>query len=93
MEVNLTPDQRAFVQRAIDSGRFEREEDAIEEALRLWEERERRKEEMLAALDAAEASLAEGEGRPITERSMDDLAEDVKRRGRRRLTVESSNAG
>lgn len=93
MEVNLTPDQRAFIQRAIDSGRFEREEDAIEEAIRLWEERERRKEEMLAALDAAEASLAEGEGRPITERSMDDLAEAVKRRGRRRLTAESSNAG
>lgn len=93
MEVNLTPDQRAFVQRAMDSGRFEREEDAVEEALRLWEERERRKEEMLAALDAAEASLAEGEGRPITERSMDDLAEDVKKRGRRRLTAEPSNAG
>jgi len=85
MHVELTPDQRAFVQRAIESGRFSREEEAVEEALVLWEERERRRLEILAALDAADASLARGEGRPITEESMKIFAEDVKRRGRNRL--------
>jgi len=35
------PDQRAFVRQAIDSGRLLREEDAVKEALSLWEERER----------------------------------------------------
>ena len=41
MNVELTPDQRAFVQRAIESGRLDCEEDAVQEALALWEERER----------------------------------------------------
>jgi len=41
MDVHLTPDQRAFVRQAIDSGRLRGEEDAVKEALSLWEERER----------------------------------------------------
>ena len=43
MEVRLTPDQEAFVRHAIESGRFHRAEDAVEEALLLWEERERKR--------------------------------------------------
>ena len=79
MNVDLTPDQRAFAQRAIESGRFSHEEEAVQEALALWEERERRRLEILAALDEAEASLARGEGIPITEESMKALAEETKR--------------
>ena len=75
MGVKLTHDQRAFVQKAIQSGRFSREEDTVAEAL-----------EILAMLDEADKSLARGEGREITERSMKELAEDVKRRGRLRLS-------
>ena len=41
MAVELTSDQRAFARRAMESGRFESEEDAVREALALWEERER----------------------------------------------------
>lgn len=88
MEVQLTPDQKAFVRQAIESGRLKREEDAVAEALCLWEERERWRAEVLAAVDEAEASLARGEGRPITKESMHQLAEDVKRRGRARLAAE-----
>jgi len=90
MNVDLTPDQRAFAQRAIDSGRFAREEDAVEEALALWEERERRRHEILSALDEAEASLARGEGLSLTEASMKTLAEDAKLRLRRRIAAEAS---
>ena len=88
MEVELTPDQRALVKRAIDSGRFSHEEEAVQEALALWEERERRRLEILASLDEAEASLGRGDGRQITEDSMKALAEDVKQRGRARLAAE-----
>jgi putative addiction module CopG family antidote len=88
MEVHLTPDQKAFVRQAIDSGRLRREEDAVKEALSLWEERERTRVEILAAVDEAEASLARGEGRVITQESMCEVAEDVKRRGRARLAAE-----
>jgi Arc/MetJ-type ribon-helix-helix transcriptional regulator len=88
MEVQLTPDQKAFVRQAIDSGRLRREEDAVKEALSLWEERERTRVEILAAVDEAEASLARGEGRVITQESMREVAEDVKRRGRARLAAD-----
>jgi putative addiction module CopG family antidote len=88
MEVHLTPDQEAFVRQGIASGRFQSEADAVAEALSLWEERERNRSEILAAVDAAEASLARGEGRVITEQSMRELAEEVKHRGRARLKAE-----
>lgn len=90
MEIDLTPDQKAFVRQAIESGRILGEEDAVREALSLWEGRERTRAEILAAVDEAEASIARGEGRPVTEESMRDLANDVKRRGRARLATEHS---
>lgn len=85
MEVQLTSDQEALVRQAIATGRVARPEDAMREALDLWEERERRRAQILASVDAAEASLAQGEGLPITQQSMGKLAEEVKRRGRTRL--------
>ena len=88
MEVQLTPDQKAFVRQAIETGRLQHEEDAVKEALSLWEERERTRAEILAAVDEAEASLAGGEGRTITQESMRELAEQVKQRGRARLAAE-----
>ena len=91
MEVHLTPNQQAYVRSAIEAGRLRRAEDAVEEALLLWEERERARTEILAAVDRAERSLADGEGRDITEQSMRELAEGVKERGRRRLAAERSD--
>ena len=88
MNVLLTTDQREFVRRAIDSGRLDREEDAMREALALWEQRERRRFEIHASLDEADASLARGEGRSITEASMRALAEEIKQRGRDRLAAD-----
>ena len=87
MEVCLTPDQEALVRHAIESGRLQREEDAVREALALWEERERRRAEFLATLDDAKASIARGEGIVITEESMRELAKEVKKRGLARLAA------
>lgn len=91
MEVNLTPDQEAFVQLGLQSGRFQSPEDAVAEALLLWEVRERARLEVLEALDHAEASFAAGYGREITGASMAELAAEVKRRGRARLDAEPTN--
>jgi Arc/MetJ-type ribon-helix-helix transcriptional regulator len=88
MEVQFTPGQKAFVRLTIESGRLRGEEDAVKEAFSLWEERERTRAEILAAVDEAEASLAHGEGRMITQESMRELAEQVKPRGRARLAAE-----
>jgi Arc/MetJ-type ribon-helix-helix transcriptional regulator len=89
MEVQLTPDQKAFVRQTIESGRLQREEDAVKEALLLWEDRERRILEILVAVDKAEASLAGGEGRRVTTQAeASQLAAEVKRRGLARLNGE-----
>ena len=92
MEVELTPDQKEFVRQAIQRGHLQREEDAVREALQRWEERERERAEILAAVDDAEASLARGEGREINEESMRLFAEEVKQRGRARLATERSQS-
>jgi len=90
MEVRISPDQEAFIRRAIEAGRFGRAEDAVEEALLLWEERERKRAQFLLTLDGAKASIARGEGHLITQQSMHDLATEVKQRGRARLAADQS---
>jgi Arc/MetJ-type ribon-helix-helix transcriptional regulator len=91
MIVNLTPDQKAFVRDAIASGRLHGEEDAMREALALWERRERARAEILASVAVAEAALARGEGRVITQEFVRDLAAEVKQRGRVRLAAERAS--
>ena len=91
MEVHLTHDQEAFIRQAIQTGRLLREEDAVREAMSLWEERERRRLELLAAVDEAEASLARGEGRRITEHEeVAHLAADIERRSAARFATEQN---
>jgi Arc/MetJ-type ribon-helix-helix transcriptional regulator len=87
MEVQFTDDQKAFVRQAIESGRrYSREEDALRDALSLWEGRERRRVENLAAVDQAEASNSRGDVRRITTREeAAQLADRIKRRGLERL--------
>ncbi len=88
MNVVLTADQDRLIRDAIAAGRINQVEDALREALALWEARERDRQTFVASLDAAEAALRRGEGRPVTDETMRDLAEAVKRRGRERLAAE-----
>ncbi len=39
MELHLTPDQDALIRQGIEAGRFHGKEDAVLEAMSLWEER------------------------------------------------------
>jgi Arc/MetJ-type ribon-helix-helix transcriptional regulator len=94
MEVDLTPDQNAFVRQAIEAGRLHRPEEAVQEALSLWEERERRRLEILTAVELSKASLARGEGRTVTTREeSDQLVSDITRRGMARLAAEQNPRG
>jgi Arc/MetJ-type ribon-helix-helix transcriptional regulator len=93
MDVQLSADQKAFARQAVRAGRLNREEEAVQEALALWESRERSRAEILVALDIAEASFASGEGRVITQHSMQELANQVNERGRARLAAEETSAG
>ena len=93
MNVELTPDQRAFVQKAVESGRFKREEEAVEEALALWERRERRRLEIIAMIEEAEASLARGEGRVFTKETTPALFAEHKERLRQRVAAAEKPTG
>lgn len=86
MEVHLSADQAAFVREGIKNGRYAREEDALQHALVLWETQERRRAEILAAVDAAEASFSRGEGRRVeTREHAVQLAKEIQLRGLQRL--------
>lgn len=88
MEVQLTTDQEAFLRHAVETGRYRHEQDAVSDALAMWEARERRRFEVLAAVDQAEESLTRGEGRRITtQQESDQLADEIKRRGLARLAA------
>ena len=92
MEVQLTDDQQSFVRQAIERGRYTREEEAIADALALWEERERRRLEILVAVDFAEASFARGEGEVVTtDAEAAQLFEDIKAEGMRLFASKANN--
>lgn len=69
MQVEVTRDQKALAQLAVESGRLNSEIDAVQEALSLWKERERQRIEFVSSLEEARASIARNEGRVINEES------------------------
>lgn len=94
MTVDFTPDQQALVKQAIAAGRLYDENEAVKQALLLWEDCERRRLEILAAVEMSKESLARGEGRTVTAREESDrLADDVTRRGMARLAAEQNTNG
>ena len=74
MNITLPPEQEAFIRSAIGSGRLACAEDAVSEALLMWEARETKRAAFRASLDEARDSMARGEGRKITHDSMTQLA-------------------
>ena len=94
MEVQFTLDQQALVSDAIAGGRLRRPEDVMQQALMLWEGRERRRLEIVAAVELSGLSLARGEGRTVTTREeSDQLAGDITRRGMVRLAAGQDSRG
>ena len=79
MEIILTPGQNAFVKCAIESGRLPRPEEAVEEALVLWEEHERKRVEILEAINESESGIAAGRYSEYANATLPQLAEELKR--------------
>lgn len=93
MNVSLTPDQEAFVKKAIESGRLGSAQEAIEQALAQWERRERRRLEIIAMIDEAEVSLATGEGRVFTKETTPTLIAEHQERLRQRIAAAEKPTG
>lgn len=91
MEIQLTPAQEAFLRQAIESGRIHHAEEAVQQALALWEARERGRIEVLSALDEAEADLQTGNFSDYYDESLPTLGEELKREAR--SSLKSSSKG
>ncbi|MGA2250971.1 ribbon-helix-helix domain-containing protein [Terracidiphilus sp.] len=85
MQIELTPEQNSFIDLGIQQGRFQNSEEAVQQALALWEKRERARIELFASLGEAQRSLDAGEGEEYTIETLPKLAESVKAWGRARL--------
>ncbi len=90
MKIDLTPEQNDVVRHAVETGRVLDPEQAGREAMALWVERERQRAELLASLDAAEASLARGEGIPMSDDTVKTLASDIMARVRSLIQTDPS---
>ena len=87
MQIELTPEQNSFIAMGIREGRFQNTEEAVRQAMALWEKRERARIELLASLEEAEASIDAGEGTEYTFETLPQLAEAVIARNKSRLTA------
>ena len=84
MEVHFIPDadQETFIRLGIASGRYRTAEDAVRDAMSRWEEGERTRLELLAALDDAEADLEAGRFVDYTSEMLPIMADELKREAR-----------
>jgi antitoxin ParD1/3/4 len=86
MNVSLTPQLEALVQRKVESGLYGSASEVMREALRLLEERDRLRSMRLEALRAEiQQGLDSGEPTPL------DMGV-IKARGRKRLAAERKKA-
>lgn len=86
MHFEPTPDQQAFIHRAIASGRYRSAEDTLRDAMARWEEDERRLIELLAALDEAENDIGTKHYADYANDTLPQLADELKREARAELT-------
>jgi putative addiction module CopG family antidote len=77
VEVRLTPEQEAMIQRAVAEGRLARPEEALQKALVLWEEYEQRRAELNAMLEEVEASIEAGRYTDYDDETTKTLADEL----------------
>jgi Arc/MetJ-type ribon-helix-helix transcriptional regulator len=87
MEIELTPEQDSLVSLGIEQGRFRRREDAVRNAMALWEEQERARIDLLAELEAGDSSFDEGDIVMDSDESLAAFFDDIKQRGRAKLAA------
>jgi putative addiction module CopG family antidote len=80
MQLNLPPDLEAIVDEAVKSGRYATPLDAVRAALRLLDEEE-------VHFRALKREIEIGANSPMIEQPLDELMEDIKRRGRVELAA------
>jgi predicted transcriptional regulator len=87
MSIHLRPDQETELRHYAQAMGRDPDE-LVAEAVARFLEHQGRRAELLAELDEAEAEFARGEFTEYTAEGLHELTEDVKRRGRERLTAQ-----
>lgn len=87
MDIELTPEQDSLVSLVIEQGRLEHREDAVRDAMVLWERRERARIELLAELEAGDSRPEEEDIILDSDEATAAFFEDIKQRGRAKLTA------
>ena len=76
--ISITEQQDNWIKAQIETGHFGNESEIIRELIR---ERQMRQQEFPAQIEAIRAALIEGEQSGFTDRSVDEIWEDARRRG------------
>ena len=76
--ISITEQQDNWIKAQIETGHFGNESEIIRELIR---ERQMRQQESPAQIEATRAALIEGEQSGFTDRSVDEIWEDARRRG------------
>jgi putative addiction module CopG family antidote len=79
MEITLTPEQESLIQHEIENGRLKSAEEAVQQALSVWEERRRDLIELIAALDESEEDFKAGRYLECTPESLPGIKAEILR--------------
>ena len=88
MEVHLTSEQQAFIEKGVRDGRFASSDDAVREAVTLLEARERELAQTRAFVREGMDDLDGGRYEEYTDETLHKLFDGIRRRGLERLAVE-----
>jgi putative addiction module CopG family antidote len=92
MDVRLSPDQEEFIRRAVEKGRYGKAEDVVREALAILQERERKRAEILEAVDFAEVSISRAAGGGLPQPATAVAGAKTKRSARRKRVTAARKA-
>jgi len=85
MNIQLEHEWELFVSKQVENGSFPCETEVVQEGLRLLQEREQSRQDLLTALDKGLDALQAGEYIELDAAGLEQHLEGVKLRGRHRL--------
>jgi len=93
MNVSLTPELEQLVNKKVKTGLYQTASEVIREGLRLLKERDDRVARLRADIRTGFDAIDRGEYDDYDEHTTKRLAEDIKKRGRQRLSEVSKKTG
>ena len=93
MNVSLTPELEKLVNEKLKTGMYQTASEVVREGLRLLKDRDERKAQLRAQVRAGFDAIERGEFETYDESTTNGLADDIKRRGRKRLALARKKRG